>query len=260
MDLSCFFIFFISSILFHSISQSRVEVKLKPSALEAEKDAILRLHNDKRDGVSPSASNPLPHLKWDDGLARTAQAWSDRCDWTHGHVCEKETTMGPGGKPLGTKYMGQNLAAGWPTRSWKSSIKSWDEEKKDYHFCANSATPNKMVGHYTQVVWQETTHVGCGKAKCATIKSSPHSTSGELITCNYWPSGNINIAKCRPYASSCGGSNRPTCDGSSITEKKCEPALDDSKLDEGSDSSSARFSAIRSLIFLTSGPIAYIVF
>ena len=39
-----------------------------------------------------------------------------------------------------------------------------------------------MVGHYTQVVWENTTHVGCGRKKC---------TDMIIITCNYWPGGNF---------------------------------------------------------------------
>jgi len=168
--------------------------------------------------------------------------------------------MGPGGKPIGNRYMGQNLAAGWPTSSlsWKGAINAWDYEKKDYRICSNSKNGKAMVGHYKQIVWQETTHVGCGRAECPNLEGSG---PGVLITCNYWPGGNMR--ECRAYETKCGGSNRPkVCDGSDLTENKCEPALDDSKLDEGSDSSSssARLSAIRSLIFLTTGLIAYIVF
>ena len=41
--------------------------------------------------------------------------------------------------------------------------------------------PNAVVGHYTQVVWENTTHVGCGRKKCPDMI---------IIFCNYWPAGN----------------------------------------------------------------------
>jgi hypothetical protein len=38
------------------------------------------------------------------------------------------------------------------------------------------------TGHFTQVVWRATTHVGCGTASC---------TGLVLWVCNYDPPGNV---------------------------------------------------------------------
>ena len=78
-----------------------------------------------------------------------------------------------------------------------AAIKDWDGEKKDFDFCKNGPRqPGKMVGHYTQVVWADTTHVGCGKKRCSTITSdsgpSFNGRPGDYIVCNYWPQGNYN--------------------------------------------------------------------
>ena len=51
-------------------------------------------------------------MRWDDGLARVAQKWAEKCVWKHGHPKERAVTIGPNGKPFGRTWMGQNLAAG----------------------------------------------------------------------------------------------------------------------------------------------------
>jgi len=117
-------------------------------------------------------------------------------------VPEKKTTTAPDGKPFGDRWTGQNLAMGSGSLSIEEAINMWDGEKRDYNFCANKGTPGKMIGHYTQVVWAETTHVGCGKTKCPNM---------ELITCDYWPGGNTNPKQCRPYSSRCGDADRSRC-------------------------------------------------
>ena len=49
---------------------------LGPSKLDSVKDEIVALHNQKRSQVSPPATHMKP-MKWDDGLARIAQKWSE---------------------------------------------------------------------------------------------------------------------------------------------------------------------------------------
>jgi len=190
---------------------------LPPSKLEGDKAKILDMHNEKRRQVDPPATN-MKDLKWDAGLASLAQAWSDRCDFEHGNVPEIKDVDRPDGEKYGNVRgtgprfrtgTGQNLATGSPSISIKTAIKFWDAEKKDYDYCSNSKSrPKAVIGHYTQVVWAKSEYVGCGKTSCrtsamekkyrSTLKSPV--TSGDLITCNYWPQGNFNGEK--PYESS----------------------------------------------------------
>lgn len=45
----------------------------------------------------------------------------------------------------------------------------------------------ELFGHFTQVVWKDSTHVGCGSAKCDNL--------GYYMTvCNYSPPGNVRGA------------------------------------------------------------------
>jgi hypothetical protein len=61
---------------------------------QAEKDIILKTHNDQRrkvamgqesqgaGGGQPNAAN-IFELKWNDELARIAQKWADQCNFSH---------------------------------------------------------------------------------------------------------------------------------------------------------------------------------
>lgn len=46
-------------------------------------------------------------------------------------------------------------------------------------------------GHYSQVVWVDSTVIGCGIAKCAagTLESG---MDAYMSTCNYYPAGNVD--------------------------------------------------------------------
>jgi len=78
----------------------------------------------------------------------------------------------------------------------------------------DSCTKNQgnAVGHYTAVVWAETTHVGCGMATCT--DNSGGNSDGWLLggwVCNYYPGGNMNGIY--PYCHGNNPSEVGECDG-----------------------------------------------
>ncbi|KAF0917303.1 hypothetical protein E2562_017479 [Oryza meyeriana var. granulata] len=81
---------------------------------------------------------------------------------------------------------GENLFWGSAGADWKAAnaVRSWVDEKKDYNYAANSCAPGKVCGHYTQVVWRDSTTVGCARMVCDPAR-------GVFIICNYEPRGNI---------------------------------------------------------------------
>lgn len=78
---------------------------------------------------------------------------------------------------------GENLAAGYPNAT--SSIDAWGTERDEYDF--NKAEFSHETGHFTQMVWKETTTVGCGRRKCDGRGGSP----GWYVVCEYFPPGNV---------------------------------------------------------------------
>ena len=71
--------------------------------------------------------------------------------------------------------------------SMQQMIDSWVSEKLYFRpgvFPAVSRNGNwAAVGHYTQMIWPTTTHVGCA------IASSPRL---DVLVCRYAPAGNID--------------------------------------------------------------------
>ncbi len=64
-----------------------------------------------------------------------------------------------------------------------SAAQTWYDERKAYHNEAVSQSNVQNVGHYTQMVWKASLHLGFGKAQCQ---------DGTVVfVANYDPRGNI---------------------------------------------------------------------
>ena len=119
--------------------------------------------------VRAEASAGIPDLVWDEEIAGVAQAYAEKlavdCDFMHS-----------GG------IYGENLAANWGSEnSAQGVVDGWSSEKSDYNYSDNSCSG--VCGHYTQIVWAQSTQLGCGMATCA--------DGGEIWVCNYNPPGNF---------------------------------------------------------------------
>lgn len=141
-----------------------------------EQKNIVGMHNMYR--------NPLKiaKLEWSDSLATSAQNWATILE---NNSCPLQHSPAE----LRNNY-GENLYAGWSTNSSyrisiKNGVRSWAQEKSYYQYKTNSCVPNQMCGHYTQMVWKNTRHVGCALARCY---ESGQTT--EILICHYDPPGN----------------------------------------------------------------------
>jgi hypothetical protein len=139
---------------------------------------ITRAHNVVRAEVGVAG------LVWDPSVAATAAAYAARCVFQHS----------------GTAGLGENLAAYAPSggHTGQDAVDSWASEKANYDYASNTCAANQVCGHYTQVVWRNSTNLGCGVQACNT--NSPFGASfpnWEIWVCNYLPPG--NFVGQRPY-------------------------------------------------------------
>ena len=117
----------------------------------------------------------MPPLRWSDALAAGAQQWANelaaRNQMVHSH----------------TAGVGENLAMWWGHHPrLDTMIDMWTAEKQYFQpgtFPAVSQTGSwESVAHYSQMVWRETTDVGCGVADNGRT---------EYLVCWYNPQGNF---------------------------------------------------------------------
>lgn len=84
---------------------------------------------------------------------------------------------------------GENLWMGWGGREFtpEDMVGDWIKERSAYRsgvFPNVSRTGDWVaVGHYTQLIWRDTTHVGC---------AVEHRGDRSLLACRYSPPGNID--------------------------------------------------------------------
>ncbi|MDD2776179.1 MAG: CAP domain-containing protein [Gallionella sp.] len=118
-------------------------------------------------------------VTYSEELAASAQAWADHLKTTRN--CSMQHSQGKEGENL---YWAGAWSNG-PAQDVMSKevVDSWASEKKDYTYADNSCAAGKVCGHYTQVVWRDTTTVGCGMAMCDSPKN-------QVWVCQYLPAGN----------------------------------------------------------------------
>ena len=122
--------------------------------------AVLDEHNSYR------AKHCVPALAWSAELAASAQVWAERCNFDHDHQSPH----------------GENLFWGTAGRfSPQSAVESWYEEITAHNF--SSPELGEETGHFTQVVWKDSKHIGCGMAACR---------GNHYWVCRYSPAGNVS--------------------------------------------------------------------
>lgn len=136
------------------------------------KTQILERHNFYR------AQHCAPALVWDDEIAASAQSWSDGCVFTHDGVA-------------GTGF-GENLAGGIVGENAGAAVDMWYNEVFQYDF-ANQGF-SFQTGHFTQVVWKNTTRVGCGVSQCpgSIFGWPPEQGNALMYSCRYAAPGNFS--------------------------------------------------------------------
>ena len=142
----------------------------RPSTEEEQR--LLIAHNRER-----AQANVRP-LMWSETLEAEAR------DWAVDLIDSGRFAHDP--RPHGH---GENLWMGWGNRVFtpEDMVGGWIEERRDYRpgvFPNVSRTGDWVaVGHYTQLIWRGTTHVGCAVASRG---------DRSILACRYSPPGNID--------------------------------------------------------------------
>ncbi|XP_062570895.1 GLIPR1-like protein 1 [Saccostrea cucullata] len=176
------------------------------AALTQFEQDFLDAHNNKRRIVVPTASN-MRELKWSAELASVALNYSRKCVYKHNPNKYEEAPS--------FRRVGENLRYDTNENTPFEVVTSWDDEKHDYDYYANTCVPNKKCGHYTQVAWAETEYVGCAVTLCTPLVDK--SDSAYFYVCNYGERGNMNCD--RPYIEGSTCSQCPS--GYTCTNKLC---------------------------------------
>ncbi|KAH7936158.1 hypothetical protein HPB52_019299 [Rhipicephalus sanguineus] len=140
----------------------------------------------------------MRELEWDAELASVAQALAEQCtdsegESDHDNYRDRFTTQFP--------KTGQNLAfrgRNFPfhKNDWTGRVREWFVEHADYEperrhsFRKLPQDKRKPTGHFTQLVWAETSFVGCGFVEYSVVNATrlPYM---QYYVCNYAATGNV---------------------------------------------------------------------
>ncbi len=153
----------------------------------------LNLQNEARHEVGISSEYDL---KWSDKIAQDAKAYANELALSGAfeHDLPKNHLPSNQGGYANGPY-GENLYAYYSSSGKKPTFtdasKSWIAEKKYYNGGIISSDSSECSGgqceHYTQIVWRDTTRVGCARSKYLQGKFK----DGYVIVCKYKTPGNI---------------------------------------------------------------------
>ena len=137
-------------------------------------DAFLSEHNTVR------AIHNSPALTSNSDLAASAQS--------HADYMLETGVFRHSNQPYGENlFLMYSQSAPDPATIAAQAVNSWYEEVEDYDY--NNPGFSFNTGHFTQVVWKNTTQLGCGIAQGpATIQG--RSLTASYVVCNYNPAGN----------------------------------------------------------------------
>lgn len=110
-------------------------------------------------------ANPV---RWNDTLADYAKDYAEGCIWKH--------SGGPYGENLAANFENSTLA-----------IDAWAHEEKKYDYSKRKFSTS--TGHFTQLVWKNTTDVGCAVIDCN--NNANGGVQGAYLVCEYSPAGNV---------------------------------------------------------------------
>ncbi|KAJ5491181.1 hypothetical protein N7539_002748 [Penicillium diatomitis] len=144
---------------------------------------VLYNHNVHRSNHSASS------LDWSADLESSAKVLASRC------VYEHDVSI-PGGSIAAGSY-GQNIGYGVEASDVGVMITNLMYNDEINYFPQPYGSPNPDMtlfdkwGHFSQIVWKGTTHVGCATVTCPNLGNVDSSMALPFTVCNYYPAGNV---------------------------------------------------------------------
>ncbi len=135
--------------------------KTNPSSSGKVADDWVNAHNKYR------KMHQVGNVKWSNKIAKSAEKFVKSCPNNHSK-----------------SGYGENMAWGPYGNNVATAVDAWYKEVSKYDF--NNPTYQSSTGHFTQIVWKNTTEIGCAyNLSCQ---------YGGLYVCQYNPAGNITSA------------------------------------------------------------------
>lgn len=157
---------------------NRFATPFPQEALDPVSKTALDLHNAER------ARYGLQPLQWNVELANMAACWADLKAYGHSedHFCAS----------------GENIAMGLgdpcysdPMEGMKNAVMSFLDEDRNW---ARNPHLAEDDGHWTQIVWKDTSFVGCAVSQRKDFMEgySPNDNMASMyVVCEYYPPGNV---------------------------------------------------------------------
>ncbi|KAI8424442.1 hypothetical protein MSG28_002931 [Choristoneura fumiferana] len=127
----------------------------------------------------------MEYMVWDEELAEKATRWAESGIFGH----NPDRSLGSRRWNLVGENVHINNLPGPPDvpviPDIEEALNDWFSEHQNYGFEPYSLTTERPIGHYTQMVWAESTHVGCGISQ-----KRENDVTTTLFVCNYGPTGN----------------------------------------------------------------------
>ena len=126
----------------------------------------------------------------DIGVACQAKAWAN-------HMAENDTMVHSANDARADPPQGENLSMYYPDYHGPTAGEEmWYAEEADYDYstglhkpelgCTSNFDPNcPMLGHFTQLVWDQSTKLGCGATEV------PNQNGKTYLVCRYNTPGNM---------------------------------------------------------------------
>ncbi|XP_028175734.1 venom allergen 5 2-like [Ostrinia furnacalis] len=132
----------------------------------------------------PAAAN-MNALVWDEELAEKAARWAENGLFAHN---PDRTVPSKRWEQIGENVFYSTIYSpvGSVVPNLAEAMNGWFSEFMNYNFEPYSLEIAQAVGHYTQMVWAESTKIGCGISQ-----KRENGFVTTLFVCDYGPTGNF---------------------------------------------------------------------